>query len=211
MKGRGALLVTEEEEAHRPWKRVGEEFTRETGWSGAREFISCSCRSTLRRENVPWMASARVWGGIIFGLGLFKSAEETRRKGGGGGGGWRGRGNESNELPRQIFSASLLSQRNRLRCDFVVVARDYADAQSFSRAPFSNSTYQSGTFPSPSVNFMNTRSSSLSFSFLSSLRESQRFVEFSIRRESHCAYLLAVLLIDGLVAEREEVEKMREE
>lgn len=65
MKGRGALLVTEEEEAHRPWKRVGEEFTRETGWSGAREFISCSCRSTLRRENVPWMAmaSARVWGG----------------------------------------------------------------------------------------------------------------------------------------------------
>lgn len=149
-------------------------------------------------------------GGIIFGLGLFKSAEETRRKGGGGGGGWRGRGNESNELPRQIFSASLLSQRNRLRCDFVVVARDYADAQSFSRAPFSNSTYQSGTFPSPSVNFMNTRSSSLSFSFLSSLRESQRFVEFSIRRESHCAYLLAVLLIDGLVAEREEVEKMRE-
>lgn len=156
MKGRGALLVTEEEEAHRPWKRVGEEFTRETGWSGAREFISCSCRSTLRRENVPWMASARVWGGIIFGLGLFKSAEETRRKGGGGGGGWRGRGNESNELPRQIFSASL-SQRNRLRCDFVVVARDHADAQSFSRAPFSNSTYQSGTFPSPSVNFMNTR------------------------------------------------------
>lgn len=96
-------------------------------------------------------------GGIIFGLGLFKSAEETRRKGGGGGGGWGGRGNESNELPRQIFSASLLSQRNRLRCDFVVVARDHADAQSFSRAPFSNSTYQSATFPSPSVNFMNTR------------------------------------------------------
>lgn len=91
MKGRGALLVTEEEEAHRPWKRVGEEFTRETGWSGAREFISCSCRSTLRRENVPWMAMASEGsgggGGIIFGLGLFKSAEETRRKGGGGGGG----------------------------------------------------------------------------------------------------------------------------
>lgn len=157
-----------------------------------------------------WPRQGSGGGGIIFGLGLFKSAEETRRKDGGGGGGWGGRGNESNELPRQIFSASLLSQRNRLRCDFVVVARDHADAQSFSRAPFSNSTYQSATFPSPSVNFMNTRSFlSLSLSFLSSLRES-RFVEFSIRRESHCAYLLAVLLIDGLVAEREEVEKMRE-
>lgn len=103
-----------------------------------------------------WPRQGSGGGGIIFGLGLFKSAEETRRKGGGGGGGWGGRGNESNELPRQIFSASL-SQRNRLRCDFVVVARDHADAQSFSRAPFSNSTYQSGTFPSPSVNFMNTR------------------------------------------------------
>lgn len=112
---------------------------------------------TARKRSVDGDGLGKgLGGGIIFGLGLFKSAEETRRKGGGGGGGWGGRGNESNELPRQIFSASL-SQRNRLRCDFVVVARDHADAQSFSRAPFSNSTYQSGTFPSPSVNFMNTR------------------------------------------------------
>lgn len=87
MKGRGALLVTEEEEAHRPWKRVGEEFTRETGWSGAREFISCSCRSTLRRENVPWMAmaSARVWGGNYF------RAQVIQERGGNKAKGWRRR------------------------------------------------------------------------------------------------------------------------
>lgn len=57
--------------------------------------------------------------------------------------GRRGGGNESNELPRQIFLPAC-HRETVYPAIFVVVARDDADAQSFSRAPFSNSAYQSG-------------------------------------------------------------------
>lgn len=43
---------------------------------------------TARKRSVDGDGLGKgLGGGIIFGLGLFKSAEETRRKGGGGGGG----------------------------------------------------------------------------------------------------------------------------
>lgn len=155
-------------------------------WRWRIHFLQLSFDVTRGNVSGMAMASARVWENyfrprVIQERGGNK-AKGGGREGGGGGGGEGDRGNESNELPRQIFSASL-SQRNRLRCDFVVAARD----QSFSRAPFSNSTYQSGTFPSPSVNFIPLNTCSFLFPLslffprcVNSRSRSPRFVEFSI-------------------------------